>query len=1005
MGKTKELEKKYKKPIYPYDEWKIVEHSFDVETNLQDETIFALGNGYIGFRGNFEEGYYGPPQSSVNGTYINGFHEAEPIIYGETAYGYAKNAQTMLNVTDSKIIKLYLEDEPFNLFTGEIIEYKRTLDMKEGILLRDMIWKSPKGKQIQISIRKLVSLSNKHLAAISYSVIPLNFNGEISILSAINGEVKNQVSTGDPRASSVLSEQVLHTLEKLNEESYGAIKQRTNNTQFTLVCSMENELVTSNEYTMSTIVEDQFVGKKYIIDAKQSQSIQLSKFISYVTTIDYTEDKLAELGKKIVSTAKQVGFKGLIDEQEQYLARFWYKSDVEIKGDAAIQQSIRFNQFHLLQSVGKDGKTNIGAKGLTGEGYEGHYFWDTEIYVFPFFLYTNPEISKKLLEYRYHILPKARQRANEVGQKGALYAWRTINGEETSAYYPASTAQYHINADIAYAIKKYMNATDDFAFFVEKGAEILFETARLWIDLGHYSKRKGSRFCIHEVTGPDEYTALVNNNAYTNIMVKDHLEYAYQMATLMKARFPKGYEALVKKIGLESDESQNWEKAAASMYIPDDKELAIIPQDDSFLDKQVWDFENTPKENYPLLLHYHPLVIYRHQVLKQADLVLALFLQGDRFSLAEKKRNFDYYEPITTHDSSLSTCIYGIVGAEIGYIEKAYHYFLCTARMDLDDINHNVRDGIHAAAMAGAWLVIVNGFAGLREYNGSLYLKPIVPDGWEEYRFKITFKNRLIDVHVLRDQVEYLLLEGDTIEIYHQKQSILLEQNKKMVVKKGTKIEAVIFDLDGVIIDTAEFHYLAWKKLADELNIPFDRAFNERLKGIGRLESLDIILQQSNQTYSDEEKMLLAKKKNEYYQSMIQVISPKDVLPGIKVLLVDLKEHSIKIGLASASKNAFAVIEQLELRDYFDYMVDAATVKKGKPDPEIFMTAADKLEIPYENCIGIEDSQAGITAIKSAGIYAVGIGKEEDLKDADWLIKDTTGLSYEVLIKQFSKEE
>ncbi|OEG00139.1 beta-phosphoglucomutase [Vulcanibacillus modesticaldus] len=991
-----------KKSIYPYSEWEIVEESFDVDSNLQDETIFAIGNGYIGMRGNFEEGYSGPEGTSVNGTYLNGFYESEPIIYGEEAYGYAKYSQTMLNVTDGKIIKLYIDDEPFDLFKGKILSYKRILDMKNGVLIRRVTWESATGKRIELHIRRLVSFNDKHLVAISYEVLPLNFDGKITIISSLNGKVQNQVTAGDPRTGSVLSGQVLITEDKRQFGSFGAIKQRTRNTQFTLVCSMENELETDNPYEMQSELEADWVAIKYIVEAKQGKKIQLSKYISYHTSRDYPEEKLLENAKQTVEKAKISGFESLLAQQKQYLEQFWYRTDIEIDGDLALQQSIRFNEFHLLQSVGKDGKTNIGAKGLTGEGYEGHYFWDTETYILPFFLYTNPEISKKLLEYRFNTLNKARERAKELSHKGALYAWRTIDGAETSAYYPAGTAQYHINADIIYALKRYMDATDDIQFFLQKGAEMLFETARLWVDIGNYNPRKSNRFCINDVTGPDEYTAIVNNNVYTNLMAKSHLEYAYKMANLIKEKYPKEYEALVQKIGLSDIEVGEWKKAAELMYIPYDEELGIYPQDDSFLDKAVWDFKNTPEENYPLLLHYHPLVIYRYQVLKQADLVLALFLQGDSFTLAEKKRNFEYYEPITTHDSSLSPCIHSIIAAEIGYDEKAYQYFAQTARMDLDDYNGNVKDGIHSAAMAGAWMSIVYGFAGLRDFDGKLKFNPIIPDGWKGYRFKVTFKARLIELNITKEEVIYKLLEGEPITIYHLNQALTLELDKEVKVNLTPKLEAVIFDLDGVITDTAEYHFLAWKKLADKIGVPFDREFNEKLKGIGRLESLELILNQGNKKLTEQEKLELAKEKNEYYLELIQGITPANLLPGILPLLKELKENGIKIALASASKNAKTVIDKLQIKEYFDYVVDAAKIKKGKPDPEIFMTAAEELNLPYQNCIGIEDAEAGILAIKAAKMMAIGVGKTDSMKEADLIVKDTDELTLELLKQRFS---
>ncbi|MGM0502954.1 MAG: glycoside hydrolase family 65 protein, partial [Bacillota bacterium] len=431
--------------IYEVDEWKVIETEFDIESNYRDESIFALGNGYLGMRGNFEEGYSGPEDSSLAGTYLNGFYEKTPLHYSEEQYGFAQNTETMLNVTDSKIIELYVEGERFDLLTGELIDYQRSLDFKQGILTREVIWKSPQGKKIKLKIERLVSFTNKHLAAINYQLTPLNFSGEIKLVSALDAEVTNYECQDDPRVSGELDGQVLDLQEKLIKAGFAAVKQRVRNTGFDLVCGMRNELDTEAEYQMETNTPKQRVEREYIIKAKEEQRIKLSKYITYYTSRDTNKIKLLDCAQDDLALAANEEFLGLKKEQYAYLKDFWEQANVEIEGDPKVQQGLRFNQFHLLQSVGKDGQTNIAAKGVTGEGYEGHYFWDTEIYSLPFFLYLKPSISKKLLEFRYNTLDKARERARTLGhQKGALYPWRTIAGDECSAYFPAGTAQYHI---------------------------------------------------------------------------------------------------------------------------------------------------------------------------------------------------------------------------------------------------------------------------------------------------------------------------------------------------------------------------------------------------------------------------------------------------------------------------------------------------------------------------------------------------------------------------------
>ncbi|MDB4285415.1 glycoside hydrolase family 65 protein, partial [bacterium] len=418
--------------------------------------------------------------------------------------------------------------------------------------------------------------------------------------------------------------------------------------------------------------------------------------------------------------------------------------------------------------------TGVPAKGLTGQAYEGHYFWDSEIYVMPFLVYTAPRLARNMLKYRYSILDKARERAREVNQKGALFPWRTINGEEASAYYAAGTAQYHINADIIYALKKYVDVTGDEEFLFQYGAEMLVETARLWEDLGFYLDGNGNRFHIHGVTGPDEYNTVVNNNTFTNLMARENLWYAVETVEKLKKADPDRFSALVHDTKLKEGEVAAWKKAADSMYVPFDEDKGIHPQDDDFLNKEIWDFAGTPIEKYPLLLHYHPLVIYRYQVVKQADVAMAMFLLGHEFTEEQKKRNFNYYDPLTTGDSSLSACIESILAWELGYEEKAISYFRYALLMDLADVGGNVKDGVHIASMGGTWIAVVYGIAGLRDWNGRISFHPKLPEKTCLLNFRLTIRGRLLEVDMKREGVTYTLIEGEGLNFEHCGEEITL---------------------------------------------------------------------------------------------------------------------------------------------------------------------------------------------------------------------------------------
>jgi alpha,alpha-trehalose phosphorylase len=756
---------------YPLDAWCIRETSFDTDSHFLDETLFALGNGYIGLRGTAEEGYSGPAGTSLDGTYLNGFYESEPIQYPEAAYGLAKVNQFMLNVPNAKGIELWLGDEKFDLLTGSIQSYERVLDFRTGVLTRVVEWTSPQGRSVRVRSRRMVSFENKHLFAIAFEVTSLNFEGHLRLVSALDGAVKNLEAGDDPRVGSAISGPTLHMIDSEQAGGFSALVQKTHNSGFTLISATESVLSAG----LSPVVaqDGQRLTQTWEVAVSAGQSLTLNKYGSYYSSRDYDAKELMWRSKDTLYNAAAAGFEDLRLVQEQYLADFWQQADVQIAGDDALQQGMHFNQFHLLQSVGRDGKTNISAKGVTGEGYEGHYFWDTEIYIFPFFLYSKPEIARKLLEYRYAGLPKARERARQMSHdKGALYPWRTIAGDECSAYFPAGTAQYHINADIAYSIKMYMEATDDQEYLVKAGAEIVMETARIWTGIGSYDRE--GRFCINQVTGPDEYTALVNNNYYTNVMAQMHLNFAASIAEQLQVQAPSEFARIAAVMALDAGEPAEWRRAASLMHLPYDDALQIHAQDDSFLSKKVWDFANTPKENYPLLLNYHPMVIYRHQVCKQADVVLALLLLSDQFSLEDKRRDFDYYEAVTTHDSSLSSCIFGVIAAEVGYQDKAYHYFMETARLDLDDTHGNTHYGVHTAAMAGTWLGVAFGFGGMRVVGGALHFAPTLPKQWQHYTFKIHFRGALLEVHVEPGRVEYRLLQGDALEFTHGGEEVAL---------------------------------------------------------------------------------------------------------------------------------------------------------------------------------------------------------------------------------------
>lgn len=770
------------KNTYPVESWKVTEKKFLKEWNYRNETTFALSNGYIGTRGTFDEGYPFTVDEGLEGNFINGFYESENIRYGEWNFGFPKKSQSLLNLPNLKKTTIIFDDEPFDLFTGEIKEYERSLLMEDGEVIRNVYWKSPKGKEVKVTFKRLVSFSDKNLMGIQIKFTPLNFSGKVKINSFFDGAVENHTSTTNPlidygpygkhlipRGLDVKGDTLIYEAE-------------VKNNKFTMACGSVCKC--GGKITDKDIQEETAVVT-YQLDVTENEEYTFEKIIAYSSDLDMDKDKLYGFIQEKLEKGNELGFDGLEKLQKEYMQEFWKKADIKIEGDDQLQQGIRFNLFHIMQSAGRDGRTGMGAKGLSGEGYEGHYFWDTEMYVLPVFIYTDAELAKQLLTYRYDTLDAARDRARILGHtKGALYPWRTINGEEASTYFPLGTAQYHINGDIAYAYKLYFDITGDYDFLIEKGAEVLIETARVWADVGCFAECKDNKYCICAVTGPDEYNAIVDNNFYTNLIARENLRSAVWALNKVKELDKEAYNKLVKKLDFSEDEVEYWERIIENMYFPYDEKLQIYPQDDGFLMRKPWDESKIPEEKRHLLYeNYHPLFVYRQKMAKQADAILGMLLYSNYFTNEELKRNYDFYQTVTLHHSSLSTCIFGILASQIGYDDEAYKYFSQSATMDLEDMHNNFYAGIHAANMAGTWQGIVFGFAGVRSNRGYLEINPKIPNQWNSYEFNIQYKGSDLSIKITKEDVTYQLLNDVEISFESLGESLTLKKGEKYVQK------------------------------------------------------------------------------------------------------------------------------------------------------------------------------------------------------------------------------
>ena len=993
----------------PVDPWRLARQqsaSFpdDSAHEACDETLFALANGALGVRGGLEEA-----ASRTQATFLAGVWERVPIHYHERHAGFARHTDTRVPVADATAIRVRLGDAPLDAPGAQCLHGERVLELRQGRLFRSTQWRTARGKTLEIFADRVVPLAHPGLLCIRFRLRSIDYAGPLSLHSAILGAQHAAAQGDDPRVGAGVG--LALGIEHSAANADGAhVTQHTRHSGIRVACAQAHRAVGEKLRFAAAAADAVSAHQVYTGTIAAGEQVVLEKYVAYAWTAPHQEeafDSLIVRAAATLDTAFADGFDALAEAQANAFAAFWRGADLAIDGDTDAEQALRFNLFHIFQSASRDGNGGIAAKGLTGEGYEGHVFWDAETFVLPALAFSAPALVRRSLEYRFRALDRARAHAREMNhERGALYPWRTIAGDECSAHYPSGSAQYHINAAIAFAIKLYVEATEDTAFLIEAGAEMLFETARIWLDVGHFNPRRDGAFCIYGVTGPDEYTTLVNNNFYTNRMAQEHLRYAVVVARQLAAESPTIFAALNARLELDGTEIEQWSRAAKAMYLPYDEKLGIFAQDDEFLDKPLWDFAATPREHYPLLMHYHPLTIYRHQVSKQADVVLALVLAGGDVDRERKRRNFDYYERITVHDSTLSASTFGILAAEIGYSDTAYRYFRETLRVDLDDLHRNTGHGAHMAAMAGSWLTLIWGFGGLRRNEGRLAFDPTLPRAWRSYRFGLAWKNRRLRIEIDASSARYTLVDGKPIEIEHAGSRIVLAAGSSQVMALSNvappppiegapdafprAFKAVIFDLDGVLADTAQLHHAAWKRLAGEAGLPFDDSIGESLKGVDRDASLEIVLGGAAHKYTTAQKRELADRKNSYYRASVEHLGPQHLLPGAYQALAAAHSAGLKIGLASASRSARLLVERMGVADLFDSVADAAAVTHAKPHPEIFLMTAAALGVAPTDCLGIEDAAAGIAAIKAAGMTALGVGDARVLAKADAVLPDLT---------------
>ncbi|MFF1637462.1 glycoside hydrolase family 65 protein [Streptomyces sp. NPDC058246] len=748
---------------YGVEPWALRENDLHLDLLPQSESVFALSNGHVGWRGNLDEG----EPHGLPGSYLNGVHEVHPLPYAEAGYGYPESGQTVINVTNGKIIRLLVDDEPFDLRYGRLRSHERVLDLRTGLLTRTCEWTSPAGSTVRVRSTRLVSFTQRAIAAVAYEVEAVDARVRVVVQSELVANEQLPGHSGDPRAAIAL-EAPLEAEEHFAAGRRLRLVHRTRRSGLRVAAAADHAVRGPEPTTMSGESGDDIARLTVTSVLAPGQTLRLEKVVSYGWSSTRSLPALRDQVDAALAAAGHGGWQALVDDQRAYLDDFWARSDVQVAGDEEIQQAVRFALFHVLQAGARAEQRAIPAKGLTGSGYDGHAFWDTETFVLPLLTYTSPGAVAEALRWRQNTLPAARERAAQLGLRGAAFPWRTIEGSEGSAYWPAGTAAFHVNADIADAVVRYIAVTGDQRFERDTGVELLVETARLWRSLGHHDHQ--GKFHIDGVTGPDEYSAVADDNTYTNLMARTNL--------LAAADVVERHPRRAAELGVDDEESAAWRDAAEAMHIPYNHELRVHEQNAGFTRYQRWDFAATRPDQYPLMLHFPYFDIYRKQVVKQADLVLAMYKCSPYFDEEHKARNFAYYEPLTVRDSSLSACCQAVIAVEAGHPGLAYDYLVEAALMDLEDLEHNTRDGLHIASLAGTWMALVAGFGGLRHHGATLEFAPRLPERFSRLAFNLEVLGRRLRVEIEPDTATYTLMAGDPLEIHHHRVPVTVDADK-----------------------------------------------------------------------------------------------------------------------------------------------------------------------------------------------------------------------------------
>jgi len=947
-------------PHLHYDHWILTENYFDPEQLNYKETVFVIGNGYLGTRGSFAEGYPG----AVAATLINGVYDDVPIYYTELA-----------NCPDWLPLYIIIDNEEFRLDKGEIFSYQRQLDLKRGILSRKISWRSPNGKTIDLNFERFVSQADQNVLALRIQLTPIDFDGTIRIRGSIDG---------NPEDNDGFNSWLI--LDQGYGEASTWLQVRTRTSRIKLAMAFKL-IISGTTAKFRDISVPGFPTVEAKFDAVAGKTITVEKLVTV-----FTSGEVETPTKAACDKLQQLPiYEDLRKNHEQAWEEIWYHSDIVIEGSAQAQLVVRYNLFQLLISAPRhDDRVSIPAKTLSGFGYRGHIFWDTEFFILPFFIFTQPDIARNLLTYRYHTIEGARRKAKYYGYRGAMYAWESAaTGDEvTPRWAPAKhlyeediriwcrDREIHISADISIAAWLYWQVTNDYEWMRDCGAEIILDTALFWssrVELNVLRECYEIRDCI----GPDEYHENIDNNAFTNQMVQWHLEKALEVYDWLRETFPEKALELEEKLQITAKRRYRWRDISENLFIPYDAQTGLIEQFEGFFQLEDLNLADYEPRTDSMLAILGIKEVNKRQVIKQPDVLMLLYLM-ERTSTTDYgkevlQKNWDYYAPRTdiTYGSSLGPAIHGLVAASLGKTGEAYENFRLAALVDLENTRGNASEGIHAASCGSIWQAIIFGVAGIQFTTNGPVAKPNLPPTWKRLKFKLYWHG-----------------EWREFDLKPEMKSL------------KSQIKGIIFDLDGVLTDTAELHYQAWQKLADEEGIPFDREANEALRGISRRDSLMKIIGDRN--YSESQIQEMMERKNNYYVELIQGITSKDLLPGAGNFIDELREKGIKIAIGSGSKNAHSVIERLGIADKLDAIADGNSVTRSKPAPDLFLYAASQLGLEPADCVVVEDAASGVEAALAGGMRTIGIGSSEIVGAAHIILPNLEGVNLKDIEHKFS---